>query len=68
MNLLILEINAYYKNNIYPIYEICLDKFNDFKCNQQADWNKIIEENDKSQEIQSKVACSTICQKKKVIK
>lgn len=64
----ILEVNAYWKNNTYPIYEICLDKFNNFKCNQQTDWNKIIEENDKSQEIQSKVACSTICQKKKQIK
>lgn len=68
VNHLILEVNAYYKNNIYPIYEIRLDKFNNFKRNQQTDWNKIIEENDKSQEIQSKVACSTICQKTKQIK
>lgn len=65
---MILEINAYCKNNIYPVYEICLDKFNNFKRNQQTDWNKIIEENYKSQEIQSKVACSTICQKTKQIK
>lgn len=64
---MVLEINVYLKN-IYPIYEICLDKFNNFKCNQQTDWNKIIEENDKSQEIQSKVARTTICQKTKQIK
>lgn len=65
VNYLILEVNAYCKNSIYPIYEIRLDKFNNFKRNQQTDWNKVIEENDKSQEIQPKVACSTICQKKK---
>ena len=40
----------------YPVDEKSLYKFNDFQCYQQTDWNDVVKQNYKCQEVVSKVA------------